>query len=611
MPRPTILVVDGEDTRRKELVRGLTGLGYEVIAAAGAEEGRRFAEGLAPGLVVADAALVEPGDPLGIRGRAPQAPTPSPRVLVFGAGEDGEPADGVVGVPAGRPGATALLLRVRTALLADELGLAAEPGLESLAGDLDRLPLLELLPMLQRSVLTGRLELEGGILQLDEGEVVAAAAGDARGVKAFTRLARSARGPFRIVLEAGGGEREIFKDLLSLMAVAIEDHHRYEEARGQLPALSSRMRLEMGPVFFATQFSPTQQRLLEAVQGSRTAWHLLDRVVSPDGEALADLAQLHRLGIVALEDAEVEVRVVSDSAAGLPAPLARSLRVALLPLTVIAGRRVLRDGTGTTADELLRLLGTRAGRRHGVRVEPVSREEAVAAFRGLVARSDVVSLHVSERLSQTVANARAGAERARDEFRELRRDGSPEVEVVDTAQVSAGQALVVVAAARMAGRRLRAHEIRARVEAMRGRVHTLFIGETTQPVRTQGHLGELRSWLAGRLGIRPILGVVEGRIAPVDHVRTERAALPRMVELLAQRVDPLRPAIACVAHAGAPLRAAELRHLLQARLDLSEIVEGEIGAVVVDLLGPGCVAVALLQPAPEEEPLLAALNVDR
>ena len=609
MARPTILVVDGEDTRRKELVRGLTGLGYEVIAAAGAEEGRRFADGLAPGLVIADAALVDPGDPLGLRARASQVSPPSPRVVLFGAREGGELPDGVVGVSGGLGGAS-LLLRVRTALLADELRLPADPGLESLAGDLERLPLFELLPMLQRAVLTGHLELEGGFLQLEEGEVVAAAAAGTRGVKAFTRLARNVRGSFRIVLEMAGGEREIFKDLLSLMAVAIEDQHLYEEARGQLPALSSRMRLEMGPVFFATQFSPTQQRLLEAAQGCRTPWHLLDRVASPDGEALAGLAQLHGLGIVALEDPEVEVRVVTDSAGGLPPPVAQRLRVATLPLTVMAGQRVLLDGTGTTTEELLRLLATRAGRRHRVRVEPVSREEAVAAYRGLVARSDVVSLHVSERLSQTVTNARAGAERGRDEFRGLRRDGSPDVEVVDTTQVSAGQALLVVAAARMAGRQLRAHDIRTRVEAMRDRVHTLFIADAPQLLEERGLLGKVGSWLAGHLGIKPILGVVQGRVAPVDQVRTGRTALPRAVELLAQRVEPARPVMACVAHAAAPLSAVELRHLLQERFNLSEIVESEIGAIGLDLLGTGCVAVALLQPNAEEVPLVAPLGPD-
>jgi len=52
-----VLVVDAQEARRKELVRALAGFSYEVIAAADAEEGERFATGLRPGVIVAGADL--------------------------------------------------------------------------------------------------------------------------------------------------------------------------------------------------------------------------------------------------------------------------------------------------------------------------------------------------------------------------------------------------------------------------------------------------------------------------------------------------------------------------------------------------------------------------
>ena len=53
MPRPSVLVVDPESVRRKEISNGLTGFGYEVIPTVGLAEGRRFAATLGPGVVVA------------------------------------------------------------------------------------------------------------------------------------------------------------------------------------------------------------------------------------------------------------------------------------------------------------------------------------------------------------------------------------------------------------------------------------------------------------------------------------------------------------------------------------------------------------------------------
>src|SRR5215470_6757952 len=53
MARPALLVVDPDSSRRRELARGLSGFGYEVVPAVDAAEGRRFAAGLGPAVVVA------------------------------------------------------------------------------------------------------------------------------------------------------------------------------------------------------------------------------------------------------------------------------------------------------------------------------------------------------------------------------------------------------------------------------------------------------------------------------------------------------------------------------------------------------------------------------
>jgi hypothetical protein len=56
------LFVDPETARRREVASGLSRFGYEVIPAVGAEEGRRYARTLGPGIVVAPATLVRGAD---------------------------------------------------------------------------------------------------------------------------------------------------------------------------------------------------------------------------------------------------------------------------------------------------------------------------------------------------------------------------------------------------------------------------------------------------------------------------------------------------------------------------------------------------------------------
>lgn len=606
MARLTVLVVDGEENRRKELVRGLAGQAYEVIAAATADEGRRFAAGLKPEVIVAAAALVDVTDPLGARGSDPSAGGLSPTTILLVETKAG------VEVPAGVllaevEGLTpqAILHKVRTVLLGRALGLGSDPFLGSLVGDLAALPLFELLPMLQTAAVTGCVRTGGGELSLEEGEVIAARVDAQRGVKAFVRLARTAAGHFRVMLGQPPAARELFKDLLSLMALAMEDQDKYKEARSRLPTLSSRPRLACGDAL-PPGLLPGQDEVAAAARRSRTVWDVLDRTEPPDGAVLADVARLIEMGVVELDAANTAVRIVTDSTADLPTELATRHQVHVVPLSVTFGRDVYRDGVDLVPEAFYKLVRRREGTHP--QTSPPAQAEFLANYRMVVERSDVVSVHLSERVSHTVVNARAAAKEGRKEFCRLRGVDAPVLEVVDSMQVSTGLALMVLMAARMAQRRLPAHEIRARLEAMRPRVHLLFVADTPEYLARGGRLGKTQAWLGGMLGVKPILGLEEGEIVPVDRVRRAEAAYPRVVELLKQRVDVTRPVMVGIGHAVAPVAAVRLRSLLQDSFTVSEVIENEIGPVVGAHVGRGCVGAAMFQPTEEEQPLVAPVT---
>jgi DegV family protein with EDD domain len=604
MPRPTVLVMDREETRRRDLVHALAGHGYEVIAAATSKEGKRFANGLRPGVIVAEAALVDVVGPFGFWVRSSRQTEASPTVVLLSDAEIGaDVPDGVRIIALAGLAADGLLRKVRTALISRESGLATDPRLESLVADLQELPFFDLLPLLQRAKVTGHVELAEGQLFLADGEVFAAQAGTQRGVKAFARLARTPGGSARFVLGSEPAEREIFKDLLSLMAIAMEDQHQYEEARTQLPDLSSRLTLTKGPIGGAMQLSPPQQSLLEVVRSSRTLWDVLDLVAAPDGEVLAGLVQLRALGILEFGERELGVRIVTDSTADLPPEFAKRHQIHIVPLSVTLGNEIYKDGVDLTPDAFYRLLQTRRGSQ--LRTNPPGRGEFLADYRMLVPRTDVVSVHLSEAVSQTVANARAAASEGNEEFRQLRGDGGPALEVVDSTLVSTGLALLVVLAARLAERRLTADEIRTRLEAIRSRVHLLFVADTVEYLAQGVRPGKARAWLASLLGVKPIIGMEGGEVVAVDQIRIGSAAHPRVIELLKQKVDVSRPVMVGVGHGAAPVLAVRLRNLLQDNFKVSEFIESEIGPGVGAFLGPGCVGVAVFQPTQEEEFLLA------
>jgi DegV family protein with EDD domain len=179
--------------------------------------------------------------------------------------------------------------------------------------------------------------------------------------------------------------------------------------------------------------------------------------------------------------------------------------------------------------------------------------------------------------------------------------------VVDSGQVSLGLGLLALFAARMAARNETAAEIRRRLLTMAPRIHTLFVVDTLEYLARGGRIGRARALLGGLLGIKPILGVVEGEVAPVDRVRGGRAAHPRILEILKGRIETGRPVIAGVSHGNAPAWADRLEKLVREAFPVSELIQAEVGPVVGTHAGPGVVAVSLFQPAGDEAALIAPL----
>jgi DegV family protein with EDD domain len=676
MPRPAVLVVDPHASRRRELARGLTSLGYEVIPAVDERQARSFVAALSPAVVVAPLGLLGAGSGGGGADSGSGATAPDfATAMLAGGGAGGAdsggavPRDGANGGNGGSGGSgaiggegaaaladgpaassaaaangnnrrTLLLLgeredegedlpeevaylatgglgpgelvrRVHVLLLGREVGVEADSRLESLIGDLSLTPFLELLRALQRSEVSGRLVHAAGEVTLIGGQVVAASAGATRGLKAFCRLSHLDSGPVRVVpaaadddaaLGRAGGEREINEDMKSLIIRALED--RVHEA----PDPRAKVRLEIGPDFFERSFTPLQKEVLGAIPAAGTVGRLVDALPATDGEVLRALGQLVPMGVVEVEEPEAMVRVVTDSTSDLPAELARAHGIHIVPLLVIFGDRIFHDGIDLGPREFYERLETGSA---SPRTNPPPRSDFLKLYRESAARQDLFSLHLSEKLSQTVVNARAVAVEARPALAALRpaAAGRPfAIEVADSGSISLGLGLQALFAARMAQRGLDLAEIRRRVEAMQGRMHVLFVVDTLEYLARGGRIGKARALVGKIFGVKPILGVAEGEVVAVDRVRGGRAAHPRLIELFAQRVDPRRPLVVAIGHSKAPIWADRLRALFEERFIAAELMVTEIGPVVGTHAGPGTVGAAVFQPTDEELPLIAPLG---
>jgi DegV family protein with EDD domain len=197
----------------------------------------------------------------------------------------------------------------------------------------------------------------------------------------------------------------------------------------------------------------------------------------------------------------------------------------------------------------------------------------------------VVSVHLSAELSGTCDAATTAAA-------EVERDGI-EVRVVDSRSLAMGLGFAVLAAAQAAAD---GQPMPAVVDAAVRRAaatRTMFYVDTLEHLRRGGRIGAAAALLGTALAVKPLLHVDDGRIAPLEKVRTTSRALARLEDLAVQHAGDASVDVA-VQHLAAPDRAEALAERLRVRVPaLGDLHVSEVGAVVGAHVGPGLLGVVV------------------
>jgi DegV family protein with EDD domain len=120
-----------------------------------------------------------------------------------------------------------------------------------------------------------------------------------------------------------------------------------------------------------------------------------------------------------------------------------------------------------------------------------------------------------------------------------------------------------------------------------------FYVDTLEYLRRGGRIGSARALLGSALAMKPLLHVADGRVEPLEKVRTSARAIARLEEIAVERAggDGSSVQIA-VQHLDAAERAGALAARLRDRLPgLREVTVCEVGAVIGAHVGPGVLGV--------------------
>jgi DegV family protein with EDD domain len=245
------------------------------------------------------------------------------------------------------------------------------------------------------------------------------------------------------------------------------------------------------------------------------------------------------------------IRVITDTDSNIPVDLAKSLNIRQVPITIQFGQESFADNIeiqNPTLFERIDLTGKL----------PTTAAPSPSAF-SLAFKSaleegaeSIICICVGSKISRTYESALLAVE----EF------PGKKITVIDSENVSLGQGFMVLAAAEALEAGATHEEAVQIVRNHLGRFHLFGSLSTLKYLALGGRVSNLAASMANMLNIRPILTMMDGKLDLLEKVRTRKAAMERMVDLIVQSVD------------GKPIERVGLIHVLN--LEDAKILEEKL-----------------------------------
>ena len=271
------------------------------------------------------------------------------------------------------------------------------------------------------------------------------------------------------------------------------------------------------------------------------------------------------------------IRIATDSTCDLPPGFFEQYDITVVPINIQFGTETYEDGVTIDRETFVRKIDEMG-------ILPTTAQPSAWQFEQYYQKlvdegaTDIISMHVTSKLSGTYQSAMMAKEVLQDRVR---------VHPFDSASGSVALGFMCMEASRMVRAGKNVDEILARMTEIRdGGCLTLTLKDLRY-AQMSGRTGKLQSSLASLLSIKPIVLLEDGLLDVVEKVRTQGKALDRLLEILAERVGTSEPVNLAVIHALAPEQGQELLRKAQSMFNCQEAFLADLTSSLIVHFGPG------------------------
>jgi DegV family protein with EDD domain len=279
-----------------------------------------------------------------------------------------------------------------------------------------------------------------------------------------------------------------------------------------------------------------------------------------------------------------KIAIVTDSTACIPHDLSKKHNITVAPQVLIWGEETLLDGIDIKPQEFY----TRIKK---AKVMPTTSQVPLTTmqiiFTDLIEKGfTVLGIFVSSKLSGTIQSA--------VQAKEMMGSAGEKVTVFDSKASAMALGFQALAVARAVETGANQKDCIALAHQAREHMGVFFAVDTLEFLHRGGRIGGAQRFFGSALGLKPILGLNDGRIDGVERIRTKRKAHQRILELVAEQVNGKSNIRVACFHANAAEDAKALLAKAQEKTNAMESILTELSPVVGNHTGPGTVGLAFM-----------------
>lgn len=280
----------------------------------------------------------------------------------------------------------------------------------------------------------------------------------------------------------------------------------------------------------------------------------------------------------------MRVGILTDSTSDIPREICEKYDIEVIPLKVMFDKDTYIDNVDIIPKEFYKKL--KVSKKIPTTTQPTP-YEFVQFYKKMAEKYDsIISIHVSEKMSGTIASASS----AKASLPDL------DITIIDSKITSIPAGYIVMEAAKAVKEGKNKDEVINIVNNIVEKITILFLPKTLEYLRKGGRIGTAKSLLAVALKIQPILTVKEGEVAPYKNARHWNRAKQELINIYKNVFNVKEGGTVIIGHSDNIEDAKDIEKKAKDAFKPKEIYTWLIGCTIGTHLGPGAVALCYLEP---------------